>query len=70
MRRYPARMGKYVHDLLAIAAGLLIGAGVIIILTRADDADTDGPTSLAWLLLGLGIGAAVAAVVTRRRRTQ
>jgi len=53
------------HNVLAIAAGLLIGAGVIMLLLAQGEEDAN--TSLAWLLIGLGIGAVVGAVATRRR---
>jgi len=53
------------HNVLAIAAGLLIGAGIILLLLAQGEEDTN--TSLAWLLIGLGIGAVVGALATRRR---
>jgi hypothetical protein len=49
------------HNVLAVAAGLLIIGGLALLLTR------DEQTAVAWLLIGLGVGAAVGAVATRRR---
>jgi hypothetical protein len=67
----PVTRANPVHTLLAVAAGVLLIFGVGMAIKAADEAsfvDNSQTVNTSWVLIVLGLAAAVAAYLTRTKR--